>query len=119
MEPALCVSLASQKIFGCRSEKYSVTMNKKRHHYIPKSYLRFFCEDAGQYVSIVRMIHTKLFRSRRTTQAFTSTITLSRSLMAGSRGDQSASLSFWVSDYLCAKGRAGTTRDVVSRHSFR
>ena len=23
-------------------------MNKKRHHYIPKSYLKFFCEDAGQ-----------------------------------------------------------------------
>ena len=23
-------------------------MNKKRHHYIPKSYLKFFCDDAGQ-----------------------------------------------------------------------
>jgi hypothetical protein len=23
-------------------------MNKKRHHYIPKSYLRFFCDDTGQ-----------------------------------------------------------------------
>ena len=23
-------------------------MNKKRHHYIPKSYLKFFCDEAGQ-----------------------------------------------------------------------
>lgn len=23
-------------------------MNKKRHHYIPKSYLKFFCDNAGQ-----------------------------------------------------------------------
>ena len=23
-------------------------MKKKRHHYIPKSYLRFFCDDSGQ-----------------------------------------------------------------------
>ncbi len=23
-------------------------MNKKRHHYIPKSYLKFFCDDVGQ-----------------------------------------------------------------------
>jgi hypothetical protein len=23
-------------------------MAKKRHHYIPKSYLKFFCDDAGQ-----------------------------------------------------------------------
>lgn len=23
-------------------------MDKKRHHYIPKSYLKFFCDDAGR-----------------------------------------------------------------------
>ncbi len=26
----------------------AVSMDKKRHHYIPKSYLKFFCDDAGR-----------------------------------------------------------------------
>lgn len=33
--------------FCCRYEKQSVAMKKKRHHYISKSYLKFFCDDAG------------------------------------------------------------------------
>ena len=32
---------------GCRYEKQSVAMKKKRHHYIPKSYLKFFCDNSG------------------------------------------------------------------------
>ena len=39
-----------RQFFGCRSENFLslCAMNKKRHHYIPKSYLRFFCDDTGQ-----------------------------------------------------------------------
>lgn len=45
--------------FDCRAETNTAAMNKKRHHYIPISYLKSFCDDTGKVLAIGRMTQVR------------------------------------------------------------